>query len=98
MNITGQDIRKHRFKKGITQQELADILGVNVATVNKWEAGSHIPSGRRMASLYDWMEENKQDDDAIIARIIAMIRQFPESAKGRAFAAIAEIDEQLVKK
>ena len=36
----GQIIRQHREQKGLTQKELAQILGVSKSTVGKWETGA----------------------------------------------------------
>lgn len=35
-------IRQYRKKKGLTQEELANRLGVTAPAVNKWEKGIHI--------------------------------------------------------
>ena len=35
----GKMIREARKAKGLTQQELGDTLGVNKATINKYEGG-----------------------------------------------------------
>ena len=36
-------IKALRKKNSITQQELADLLGVDKTTVSKWETGSSFP-------------------------------------------------------
>ncbi len=36
-------IKQHRKRLGITQRELAEVLGVSVQAVSKWETGSGIP-------------------------------------------------------
>ena len=41
--LTGKRIRALREKKGITQRELADLLGVTDAAVSKWEHGKNFP-------------------------------------------------------
>ncbi|MEE1218405.1 MAG: helix-turn-helix domain-containing protein [Ruminococcus sp.] len=41
--ITGATIKTLREKKGITQAELADILGVSSKTVSKWETAKGLP-------------------------------------------------------
>ncbi len=35
----GKTIRKYRKEKGITQEEMANRLGVTTPAVNKWEKG-----------------------------------------------------------
>lgn len=41
--ITGITIRTLREKKGFTQAELADMLGVSSKAVSKWETGKGLP-------------------------------------------------------
>ncbi len=41
--ITGSTIKSLREKKGITQTQLSDILGVSSKAVSKWETGKGFP-------------------------------------------------------
>ena len=53
MNIN--DIRSLRKGAGMTQEELADKLGVAVNTVSRWEKGRFIPNPKyikRMAEMF----------------------------------------------
>lgn len=38
MLVTGPDLKHSRNQRGVTQQELADRMGVNVATVTRLES------------------------------------------------------------
>lgn len=40
-------IRVMRRARGITQERLADLLGVAFSTINRWEAGEHLPSNAK---------------------------------------------------
>lgn len=44
IDFVGVNIRLHRLKKGLTQEDLAELLGVSRTTVYHWEAGSRLPS------------------------------------------------------
>jgi putative transcriptional regulator len=39
------EIREARLKTGLTQQQFASVLGASVATLQKWEQGTRVPSG-----------------------------------------------------
>ena len=41
--VTGQTIKNLRECKGITQSELANIIGVSDKTVSKWETAKGLP-------------------------------------------------------
>lgn len=41
--ITGQTIKNLRERKGITQAQLADVLGVSSKAVSKWETAKGLP-------------------------------------------------------
>lgn len=43
-HFTAQEIKKLRKKLGITQQELADQIGVDRVTVARWETEQKRPS------------------------------------------------------
>jgi len=38
--LTGEEIRKLRKEKGMTQADLAGAMGVGVASIKRWETGS----------------------------------------------------------
>ena len=47
----GKKLRALRKGKGLTQQELADLTGVHLNTVNKWEQLSHLKDLDRLKQL-----------------------------------------------
>jgi putative zinc finger/helix-turn-helix YgiT family protein len=40
--LSPEQLRQHRLALGLTQQELADRLGVAVSTLSRWETGAQI--------------------------------------------------------
>ena len=48
---TGKFIAEKRKEKSLTQQELADILGISNKTVSKWECGNGLPEVSLMMPL-----------------------------------------------
>jgi transcriptional regulator with XRE-family HTH domain len=41
--VTGEDIRRERENLGLTQGQLAELLGVALNTVSRWETGQRTP-------------------------------------------------------
>lgn len=55
MPISG-NLRILRKKAGLTQIDLAEKLGVSIATLRRWEAGETAPSGTRIIELANLLE------------------------------------------
>lgn len=49
--IAPEEIRKFREDKGLSQQQLASMLNVGVASLSRWENGTKNPSGPAAAIL-----------------------------------------------
>ena len=60
MSISG-NLRILRKKAGLTQIELAERLGVSIATLRRWEAGETAPSGTRIIELANLLEISPND-------------------------------------
>lgn len=55
-----QSLIKHiREHLGLSQSDFAEKLGVNFATVNRWENGRAIPTKLAQAKLYDYCKEQR---------------------------------------
>ena len=55
-NRIADQIRFYRKQKGLTQEQLAEAMGVSVAAVSKWEQGQslpEIPMLMELAAAYD---------------------------------------------
>jgi DNA-binding XRE family transcriptional regulator len=53
-----QKIKKLREVLLITQQELADLLGVSIVTVNRWENSKYEPTMKEKRKLIILFKEN----------------------------------------
>ena len=52
MNVIGNNIKKLRKSRGLTQQQLADIVGAKTyTTITKWERGDNTPQGKDLIVL-----------------------------------------------
>lgn len=58
MNITvvGKNIKKLRDERGITQQQLSEILGVSYQTISKWECNITSPDISMLPEIADYFE------------------------------------------
>ncbi|MBR1925967.1 MAG: helix-turn-helix domain-containing protein [Clostridia bacterium] len=54
--LIGQFLKEQRKAKNLTQQELADKIGVSQKTVSKWECGNGLPDATLMIPLCDELE------------------------------------------
>lgn len=45
VKLTPENIKKWREENNLTQQQVAELLGIGVATVARWEAGTAKPTG-----------------------------------------------------
>ncbi len=43
MSLFGRNVRRHRVQKNMTQQELADIMGVTQKTISLYETNRYCP-------------------------------------------------------
>lgn len=49
--MIGKNIKKYRKEKGFTQRELAEVIGVSVQTVSKWETDAGAPDISQVVPL-----------------------------------------------
>ena len=52
--LLGFDLVAERRRRGITQQELAVLLGADKGTVSRWETGSRLPVAHLLLALRAW--------------------------------------------
>lgn len=54
--VTGRFIAQKRKEKNLTQEQLADKLGISNKTISKWETGKCMPDYAVVKSLFDELE------------------------------------------
>jgi transcriptional regulator with XRE-family HTH domain len=62
--MTGDDIRRERESLGLTQAELARLLGVAMNTVSRWEIGERIPHPLVLKAVQSVLAEVKARAEA----------------------------------
>lgn len=82
MNI-GYNIRRLRSEKGLTQEQLASLLGVTSAAVSKWESGQSLPDITMVMPLARVFEVTTDElmgyDAAVIeAEVDALLKRYTE--------------------
>ena len=70
MNLS-ENIRKIRKEKSLTQEQLAEAMGVSAASVSKWETGQAAPELGVLSELADFFETSV---DALIGHKISPCR------------------------
>ena len=56
VNILAKNLKKYRLAKSITQQSLADKLGVSPQSVSKWECGQSLPELDKLCALAEILD------------------------------------------
>lgn len=56
----GQNLRKYRKNKGMTQRELAEKIGVAVLAVKQWEGDKYEPTARNLKLLCQTLDVSAQ--------------------------------------
>lgn len=64
MTNLGNNIKQARKRKNITQKELAELLGVKVQTVLRWEKGEREPSIETIQKMMQILETSQLIDGA----------------------------------
>ena len=54
-------VKELREKQIITQEELAALLGVSFASINRWETGKHEPTTKIKRKIVELCKENSID-------------------------------------
>ena len=56
MSFDSEALKYHRNRMNVTQQELADAIGVQIRTYQKWEKGDTIPDGYNLIRLMNYLD------------------------------------------
>ena len=55
--FNGEALRERREEMGISQQELAERVGVSLQTIGRWERGVVAPQGQNLVRLAEATEK-----------------------------------------
>ena len=83
--IFGEKLRNHRKKLGMTQEEVAERVGVSPQAISKWEAGDCLPDCFNLKAVSDVYKisadvlletESSGDLDAVASKIEQLATEF----------------------
>lgn len=62
MEFDHEALKYYRQQLGMTQKDVADAIGANVRTLQKWESGASEPDGHYLLRIMNWLQiEDVQD-------------------------------------
>ena len=106
LEIFGAKLREHRKKLGLTQEEVADRVGVSAQAVSKWESGECLPDCFNLKSLGEiygvsldiLLDTDKSGDiDAVAAKIEQTADEFIWAKNSRDMNAHRDLGGDLLK-
>lgn len=84
--MTGPEIKAARERAHMTQQELAEKVGVGLRTVGNWERGESVPKNR-MAAIERLFQEPADEDPLRASSEIQLLAELMRRAATRERAA-----------
>lgn len=95
-----ENIRSYRKQRGLTQEQLAEVLGVSVGAVYKWESGLSLPEVRLIMEMADFFEVSV---DALLGyrikdnRLNATVERLWKASVSRNYEAVFEAEKAIRK-
>ncbi len=83
----GENIRKYRKEAGLTQEQLAERLGVSYQSVSRWENGSTYPDMELLPAIAAFFS-------ASVDELLGMPKEKKEKLAMEAFTRLAEVSVQ----
>ena len=95
-----ENIRAYRKKRGLTQEQLAEVLGVSVGAVYKWESRSSLPELRLIMEMADFFDVSvdvllgyKMKDN----QLNATVERLRQASRGRDYDTLSEAEKAIMK-
>ena len=95
-----ENIRAYRKQRGLTQEQLAEVLGVSVGAVYKWESRLSLPELRLIMEMADFFEVSV---DALLGyrikdnRQTAAVERLWQASRNRDYDALTEAEKAIWK-
>ena len=62
MEFNYKALKEFRVARGFTQKEMADAIGANVRTYQKWEGKNSTPDGHYLLRIMNWLQIDDVQD------------------------------------
>ena len=95
-----ENIRLYRKQRGLTQEKLAEVLGVSVGAVYKWESKSSLPELRLIMEMADFFDISV---DALLGykmkdnQLNAFVERLWEASRSRDYDALSDAEKAIRK-
>jgi len=79
MEVNGLKIKEYRAKKGLTQEEFANVIGVTTMSIRNYESGKPIPRGRvrQIENIINCSEKKEAGKDDV-SKLIHSVNELTE--------------------
>lgn len=102
-NTIGDRIRKHRKKRKLTQEKLAELCSVSPPTISRWENGSLKPSFEHQQQLTNILKiefpdsnsspKKEPDHSEIIQDIVVILSKMSENEQELVLNLILDLEQ-----
>lgn len=86
----GQNVQKYRKHRNLTQERLAELVGVDVTSISAVETGKYFPSADNLSRIVDVLQvqfsdlfefDSLRSNDEVFEDIISIISAFKDDKK-----------------
>lgn len=99
--IIGDNIKKYRLRKELTQEDLAEALGISHSFISQIEIGKKAPSLRVLYMIADYLEISPallllNQDESNYSEIILLLGSFPKKKYAKFLLAFSKAMLDLI--
>lgn len=91
---TGQFIQIRRKEKGLTQRQLAELLGISDKTISKWETGKGFPDFTLVPQMCQILEINVNE---LLSGEVLSSKEYPEKAEVNMISLMEKMKHRRIK-
>lgn len=98
--MLNEKIKYLRLQDGLSQQELADVLGVQKSTISNWESNHSVPSYEKLKELAEYFSVSLDYlldfdcDDKELEELRSLIRNIDKKKLEQALKIVQMLEEE----